>query len=221
MPSNAKLARETRRQEVAEVLFVMYYAMGPERSLESLRDLCATVGLKRHINTFKRYSADFSWQRRILEKVVGEREEREKDALGQVDKMNEEHIKINRGLMSIAVAGLNFYTSQLEQKRSAGLPASLKMSVEDIVKLVRQAQLGERLARGQATSRAEVVVEVISTFVQEFALIFKSVNDIADPAEREREYIRQFDERLRQYYSTLTEPVVKRISGGGYATFLT
>ena len=211
----AGTAKETRRAERAEVLFIMYYEMGPERSLEALRNTCAKLGLKLHLNTYKGYSADFNWQRKVLERSVAERAEREKDTLGQVDKMNQEHINVHRGLMGIAVAGINYYQTQLEQKRTAGLPASLKLSVEDIVRLVRQAQVGERLARGQATSRAEVVVEVISTFVQEFALIFKAVNDIADPAEREREYIRQFDERLRETYTAvITGPAVKKLESG-------
>ena len=219
MPSNARMARETREKERAGVLFIMYYQMGPERSLEKLRDNCAMVGLKLHLNTYKRYSARYDWQRRVLEATVTEREEREKDALAAVDKMNEEHIKVNRGLMAIAVAGLGHYQSELDNKRQAGLPSTLKLSVRDIVRLVRQAQIGERLARGQATSRAEVVVEVISTFVQEFALIFKAVNEIADPVEREREYIRQFDERLREYYSEQTGPTVKRLEGGGFGRY--
>lgn len=219
MTKNPRLVRETRRAERAEVLFIMYYEMGPERSLEKLRDLCAKVGLKRHLNTFKTYSADFNWQRRVLERTVAEREEREKDALAQVDKMNDEHIKVHRGLMSVAVAGLQYYQAELENKRQAGLPQTLKLSVRDIVRLVRQAQVGERLARGEATSRSEVIVEVVATFVQEFALIFKAVNGIADPVEREREYIRQFDERLREYYSTVTGPAVKRLSGGGFGNY--
>jgi hypothetical protein len=129
--------------------------------------------------------------------------------------MNDQHVKVNQGLLSLAVAGIQYHNQQLERNRAAGLQANLKLSIRDIVRLVSQAQTGERLARGQATSRTEVMVEVIGTFVHEFALIFIAVNEIVDPAERKREYIRRSDEMLREYYSTLTGPAIKQIALNG------
>lgn len=213
MASNAKLAREQRMAEKASVLFLLYEQMGPDRSLTALFKICTTVGLKISESTIKRYSITYDWQRQLLERAVQQRERAEQDILGQVEKMNEDHIRVNRGLMNLAIAGIQHYQDQLERKRGAGQASTLAMGFSDIVKLVKQAQLGERLARGQATSRTEVMVEVISTFVQEFALIFKAVNTIENPDEREREYIRLFDERLSEYYSQLTAPALKKAGG--------
>jgi hypothetical protein len=209
--ANAAGAKRARCQEKADVLFVMYQQMGPERSLEMLARVCAKVGLRGcALNTLKRYSVMFDWQRRLLELTVRLREERETDTLQQIDKMNEQHIKVNQGLLSLGVAGIQYYQQEIQRKQAQGLPANFKFNIQDIVRLVAQAQTGERLARGQATSRSEVMVEVIGTFVHEFALVFIAVNDIADPVERKREYIRRTDEMLREYYSNLTGPAIKQ-----------
>jgi len=216
--ANAAGAKQARCQEKADVLFVMYQQMGPERSLEALAGICAKVGLRgTALNTLKRYSVMFDWQRRLLELTVRLREERETDTLRQIDKMNEQHIKVSQGLLSLAVAGIQYHQQELQRKQAQGLPANLRLNIQDIVRLVAQAQTGERLARGQATSRSEVMVEVIGTFVHEFALIFIAVNEVADPAERKREYIRRSDEMLREYYSNLTGPVIKQIALNGRA----
>ncbi len=216
--ADASGVKVARCQEKADILFVMYHQMGPERSLEKLAEVCAKVGLKgTSLKTLKWYSARFDWQRRLLELTVKLREEREQDALRQVEKMNDQHVKVNQSLLALAVAGIQYHQQELERKRSAGLPANLKLSIRDIVRLVNQAQMGERLARGQATSRSEVMVEVIGTFVHEFALIFLAVNDIADSEERKREYVRRSDEMLREYYTQLTGPAIKQIGLQGKA----
>ncbi len=206
--------RELKARERADALFVVYYKMGPERSLESLQKVCSVMGLKMALSSFKRFSVKYDWQRRVMEKVVAEREQTEKDALAQIDKMNEEHIKVNKGLMSLAIAGINYWQDQLEKKKAEGKKLTLNFKPGDIIGFVKQGQIGERLARGQATNRSEIIVEVIGTFVQEFALIFKQVNIIADPTEREEEYVRLFDESLQKYYSKVTSQAVKRVESG-------
>ena len=210
--ADATGAKQARCQEKADILFVMYQQMGADRSLEKLAGICSKVGLRgASVHTLQRYSIMFDWQRRLLELTVKLREEREQDALRQIDHMNEQHIQVNQGLLSLAVAGIRYHQQTLERNKAAGLPANLRLNITDIVRLVNQAQMGERLARGQATSRSEVMVEVIGTFVHEFALIFMAVNEIADPAERKRDYIRRSDEMLREYYSRLTGPTIKQI----------
>ncbi len=214
--ADASGAKQARCEEKADILFTMYYQLGPERSLERLHEICTKVGLRgAALSTLKDYSSRFDWQRRLLELTVRERENKETDALHAIERMNDQHVKVNQGLLSLAVAGIQYHNQQLERNRAAGLQANLKLSIRDIVRLVSQAQTGERLARGQATSRTEVMVEVIGTFVHEFALIFIAVNEIADPAERKREYIRRSDEMLREYYSTLTGPAIKQIALNG------
>lgn len=214
--ADASGAKKARTEQKADMLFIMYYQLGPERSIENLAEMCTNLGLRgASITTLKSYSVRYEWQRRLLELTVKDRERREQDALNQIDKMNEQHVKINQGLLSLAVAGIQHYQAQIERSRKQGLGGTLNINVQDIVKLVAQAQNGERLARGQATSRTEVVIEVISTFVQEFGLIFIAVNDIADPAERKREYIKRADEMIREYYSSATGAVIDQIGMGG------
>ncbi len=213
MPKS-KALRERRREERAQILFLFYEQMGPDRSIMKLLEVCTAVGLKTSENTLKRYSVIYGWQRMLLERSVRAREQREQDFLGQVEKMNADHIRVNQGLMGLAIAGINYYQDQLEKKKASGMKQTLSFEPRDIVQLVKQAQLGERLARGQATSRSEIMVELIGTFVQEFALIFKAVNTMPDAVEREREYIKLFDEALKKYYSTITNQAVKQVTDG-------
>ena len=208
-----RLMREKRMEERSHILFLFYEQLGPDRSLELLHNMCTAVGLTVALNTLKRYSVKYEWQRKLLERSVQAKETREKEVLTQVDKMNADHIRVNQGLMGLAIAGINYYQDQLERKKAAGQRQVLPFSAADIVRLTRQAQLGERLARGQATSRTEIMVELIGTFVQEFALIFKAVNQMPDPVDREREYIKLFDQRLHEFYSRVTEVAVKKVEG--------
>jgi hypothetical protein len=212
---HANELRLARTQERADILFVMYWQMGPDRSMERLSETCTKLGLRGcSLNTLKRYSVAGDWQRRVLELTVKAREEREADSLKQVEDMNKAHINAHRALMGLALAGINKRQDELRKTQEAGKGAMLDIDYRDIVAMLRQAQVGERLARGEATSRTEVLIEVISTFVNEFALIFKAVNQFLTPEEREREYVRRFDEMLREYYSQITAPAIKQIQGG-------
>lgn len=212
MPSRNRLARIQREKEKADILFLIYEQMGPERSLNKLTEIVHTVGIKVSGKTLGRYSVKYEWQRQLLERQVALREAREQEALTAVDKMNEGHIQVNKGLMSLAIAGINYHQNKLEKNRAAGLPQTLNFNVRDIVRLVRQAQLGERLARGEATSRTEIFNEIIGTFVHEFAFMFIAVNGIADPEERKREFARLFDERLSEIYAAqVTQSTVKKV----------
>jgi hypothetical protein len=193
--------RALKEREKADALFAMYYGMGPDRSLEKLRDVCAAVGLKLALSTYKRYSMKYDWQRRLMELTVKEREAKQADALAQIEKMNEFHIRVHRGLMGLAIAGINYYQSQIEKQKVVGIPQTLRMDIADIVKLVHQAQIGERLARGQATSRSEIMVELIDTFIQEFALIFREVNRHPSEQQREVEWIKLCDDMIQRFYS--------------------
>jgi hypothetical protein len=214
MNKKERARRIKRVEEKAAILFLLYEQMGPTRSLEALADLCTKLALKAALRTLKGYSVKFNWQRQLLERSVKRREEQEQEVLNQVDKMNADHIRVHQGLMGLAIAGINYYQELLERKRAAGQHQSINFAPADIVRMIRQAQIGERLARGQATSRSEIMVELIGTFVQEFALIFKQINLIVDPVEREREYIKLFDERLHEFYSNVTDRSIKKITEG-------
>lgn len=196
-----------RRKERADALFLVYWQMGGNRSLEKLAELCQTLRIKMTAKTLGRYSSDFGWQQRLLEIQSKESERREKEAGKIVDQMNEQHALMARGIRGLALAGLRHYQERIKKtsdvKRQLGEPAdpSLDMSLNDLLNLARGSQVMERMARGQATSRTEVWVDIAATVVREFVLIFMAVNTIEDPQHRATEYLRLGDEMMSRYYS--------------------
>ena len=85
--------------------------------------------------------------------------------------------------------------------------------IGDSTRLFEAAQKGEHLARGQAINRSEIMVEIIGTFVQEFAPIFLGVNNIANAEERKREYVRRYGEMLHNVYPVVKAGNIKLIKG--------
>ena len=197
MASQNKMSRQIRMKEKAQTLFYIYYQMGIERSLAKLTEVCGAIRVKASQNTLERYSKVYEWQRQILELDNKASEAREIAVLEEVKAMNSRHALLGQALTSIAGSELQKFA---EKRRNTKLP----LGVYEITQLFKSGQFGERLARGQATSRTDVMVELIGTFVKEFAAIFLSVNDIGPEegrAERKMEYVRRCDEMLREYYA--------------------
>ena len=117
-----------------------------------------------------------------------------------VETMNQRHAQYSQALLGLFSAGMQTFNRQFQTQREGGQTPSLALSVKEMTRLLEVAQRTERLARGQATSRTEVMVELIGTFVREFALIFIGVNSIQDETERKNEYVRRCDEMLHDIY---------------------
>jgi len=210
MANRSGEVRTARAREKSDAIFTLYWQMGPERSLSKLVKLCTMVGIRTAESTIKRWSQRHEWQRRILELDRKVREEREARAIEEVTDMNTRHVKIAQGMLRMAYAGILQFHKAIQQSEDG----ALKMTVDDIVKLYRAAQTGERLARGEATSRVEVWVDILETVVREFGLIFMAVNEVAAKEEREQEYIRLSDDMLRRYYrEKVKEAEEPRIGG--------
>ncbi|GAI02018.1 unnamed protein product, partial [marine sediment metagenome] len=96
-----------------------------------------------------------------------------------------------------------------------GMGDGLDMDLTDIGRLADLYQKGERLARGLATSKAEVIIEVLPPLVKDIFAVFLAVNVItSDPPElvrkRQSEFITRADGVMVQYYGGQ-----KQISEGG------
>ena len=59
--------RAKRQKARADAFFIIYYSMGPERSLEKLCIYATELGLKKALTTLKRYSIQYYWQQRVIE----------------------------------------------------------------------------------------------------------------------------------------------------------
>lgn len=222
-PARDKAAREAAEQERTDGLFLVYWQMGPTRSLMGLAELATSVGLKRALSTYKRWSVKYDWQRRVLERNARERTRREQDFTQAIDQMNDRDAAMAQGMKGLLVAAINRYRRQMtegQQKRQQAaaqgvtVGPELDMDFRDMAALARTAVNIERMARGQATSRTEVWIEVATTIVQEFALIFMTVNQFATEEEREAEFIRMSDDMMTRYYSQATRKGVQLVGNG-------
>ena len=209
-PAVNKLSRDNRMREKAQTLFYVYYQMGADRSLFKLFEICGTIGVKISERSIENYSRKYEWQRQILELDNKVAESREVKVLEEVEAMNSRHAMLGQALTSIAGSELQKFA---EGRKNSKLP----LGVYEITQLFKSGQFGERLARGQATSRTDVMVELIGTFVKEFAMIFLSVNDIGPEegrAQRKMEYVRRCDEMLREIYPQAQKGTLRL--GDGY-----
>lgn len=207
MASRARLSREARAKEKADALFLVYQQMGQGRSLSKLYEICIMAGLKIAEKTLRNYSAKYDWQRRLLELQTADTERREREISKQVDDMNRQDAAMAQGMKALVIGGIRFHQDRMkrlaEVRKDKGLSNDqmLDMDFRDLANMARAAQQIERLARGQATSRTEIWVDVASTVVREFVLIFLGVNDMPDADQRKREFLRLGDEMVTRYYS--------------------
>jgi len=206
---------EARQREKSDCLFLVYQWMGPERSLIKLLEYATSMGLKISENTIKRYSVKFGWQRRLLENQSKESERLEQETSKIVDEMNRQDAMMAQGMKALVIAGLRYHQERMKRSR---IENTINMKFSDLAGMARSAQHIERLARGQATSRTEVWVDVASTVVREFVLIFDAVNKLDSPDEREQEFLRLGDEMMTRYYSEAVKGQIdtrKEIYKGG------
>jgi hypothetical protein len=167
------------------MLFSSYFLMQP-RSLKLLRLALNAAGVKVSESTLYTYSADFNWQERckeLDEKFKGEREQR---VLDKVVEMNQRQIRLGRNMQLVGGTALRFLQGQ-------------KLSANEISTLVKQGVQIERLASGQATSRAEVVQSLQNQVIKELSVLFVQVNQLEDPSERTKRFALGADRVMQQF----------------------
>ncbi len=174
-----KKRTEARRQR-GEAAFWMYYSMGPERSLEKLRDMCAKLGLVRGINCYKNYSADFDWQNKIREVDTQLKEDRDRQQISKIEDMNESQAKDARNMRTIARAGMLFLSKAVDREKG------LSLQPADIVRFMSEGTKIERLAMGEATERFEAMIFVYNVMIQAVIQVFEGINTIKNEAERDK-----------------------------------
>ena len=209
-PKNPKPRARSRPQRVTVAerqtwAFLLYEGMGSTRNLISLADVVRAVGIQRAgVKTLARWSAKYQWQRRLMERQVTSEGEITQRALDVKKAMEDRHVGLFQALETLAREGLKNQFSEVERRAAAGL-VGLEMTPEAILRLADGVQRGERLARGEATSKAQVVIQVVGPLVKDIFAVFMAVNVITnDPLEMQRkrlaEFIKRGDEILGQYY---------------------
>ena len=190
---------ETTRQR-ADAFFGIYYEMGPDRSLEKLHGFCARIGLTRALNTFKRWSAIYSWQNKILEIDSQAKEEREGKRLAKITEMNERQAQDFRNAQTLARAGMSSMANEL--KRSG----TLNLSPLEIIALLEKGAKGERLAMGEATERFEAMIYVYNVMVLAVLAVFKEINPMKDEIQRFHAFTTKVDELRHTKLIDYAEP---------------
>ena len=215
------LSKKAREQERQGMIFAAYLAMGPTRSLDRLHEMCTAIGARVARSTLAKYSSKYEWQRRVLEAQSAEQERIEKDYGRQRDQMDQRDAALGAGLTGLAFGGVHHFMEQMQKLREKKIKKgeidpslTFDFTASEVVNLARTGTFIERLARGEATSRTEVWVNVASTVVREFILIFMGVNDIDDSEQRRDEFLRRADEMTNRYYNEATRRQLARGNGG-------
>lgn len=157
------------------------------------------------MKTLEEYSSKYGWQSRILERAARQESADFQEIQDTVEHMNQEHAQTFQDIGALVKAGIRKYQEDIQKKVAAGLPPTLDVDLATIGKLAQTYQYGERLARGLATSKAEVIVEVLPPLVKDMFAVFLAVNVITNDApeivkKREAEFISRGDQVLLQYY---------------------
>jgi hypothetical protein len=190
--------------ERAQWAFLLYEAMGADRTLKGLSEIVYMMGIRRcGEKTLNRWSQKFHWQRELLERQAGHAGEVTKAVLDQRKAMEDRHVSVFQMFEKVARESLAHTFDELAKREATGL-TGLDLSPETALRLMEGAQRGERLARGEATSKAEVVVQVVGPLVRDIFAVFMAVNVITNDApemqrRRLNEFVKRGDEILVGY----------------------
>lgn len=173
-PSSQRLTTRPDRRARADALFAVYHQMGESRSLQRLSDLMGRLGQPVTWKTLQHYSSDYAWQARVRELDEQDRVATT-DVVAAVADMNQRQAALGRNLQRVA-------KHSLEILKPEGL------SPADIARFTREGIHAERLAMGEATSRAEIVMTVYNELLVSIEGLFVEVNTIEDAVERDRRF---------------------------------
>ena len=187
------LGRELAKQR-SDAYFDIYMMMGPQRSIEKLHKVLADSGLRIALNTLKNYSAKHGWQVRLEEAQAQLAAQLASRDVQLIEDMNTKPAQLGAAMQSVSSSKIDAIALDPTQMtpRDAGYLGDVGAKLE-------------RLARGEATSRQELQVQVIAPVVQNIVQLFQQVNTIEDPDRRLLEFGLGADRILEQSAGNLIE----------------
>lgn len=182
--------------ERAEWAFLVYEGMGADRTLKALTDVVRMLGIRRcGEKTLNRWSQKYRWQSRLLERQAGRAGLVTQAVLDQRKDMEDRHVTVFQMYERVARESLIHTFDELAKREAVGLKG-LDIGPEVGLRIMEGAQRGERLARGEATSKAQVVVQVVGPLVKDIFAVFMAVNVITnDGPEMQRRRLNEFVKR--------------------------
>jgi hypothetical protein len=176
-PIDLTNGRHNAAKERAEGFFDIYLAMGDQRSLPKLQGILADGGLTITVNTLKNYSVNYDWQGRIVSATDKAQTLQANNHATTISEMNNRQARVGSAMLQIAGRGLVQVNNNIDQltPRDTGYLADIGVKLE-------------RLARGEATTRAAIEVEVLAPVIHNIVALFQQVNVYDDADRRKREF---------------------------------
>ncbi len=172
----------------ADVWFLVYYEMGPERSLEMLMHHATALGQGKAFSTFKRWSSMYDWQQRLVEEDTRRHDHDLADADKRRSEMMTRQGKIGRTLQTLAVAGMLHFQDAMKNT------GRLALSPSDIVTLSKAGTELELRAAGEPTHKIEVTTVLYNVLIARIARIFKEANQLPTAEGRENLFATRVDQ---------------------------
>ena len=169
----------------ADSFYMVYAAMGAERSLEKLREVLAGIGLDISLNTLKSYSARHGWVEKASTLPVQPIVESE-----VISEMNQRHVAMGKTMQELALDGLKNFSAR-------------QMTAGEASRLLKVGSELERLASGGERSKYEVAVEIMNPIVQDICELFVRVNEVLDPDTRKKDFARGADAILKNTFGNV------------------
>ena len=192
MPSSQRPAR-------AEAAFTIYAGLGQDRSLQAVRQTQTMLGqTPLSMSTLKSYSVDFDWQKRAaaFDAQVVAAHRAGDNTVGDVVAMNRRQARTGEIAQTLALQGLAQYRTQPDLLRDQGVTA--------LSGLMERGAKVERLARGAATERPEIMTGLLSHIINGIANVFERVNDMPDPDQRAALFATEADRIVDAEISKIT-----------------
>ncbi len=183
----ARRIRADKMAARADVFFIIYFDMGPERSLDKLEEYVSNMGLKKSAKTFRRWSVQYDWQQRVVEESTRRHEQDLADAGKRRSEMMTRQAKIGRTMQTLAVAGM----LNLQDRMKSG---RLDIDVRDIANLAKHGAELERVASGEPTHKIEITTILYNVLIARIARIFKEANVLPTAEGREDLFATRVDQ---------------------------
>ena len=168
---------QPRTIEKANLLFGLYVALGPKRSLAAVAEVCTQIGLKAGEKSLKLYSADFHWQDRLAAIIEQAGQQGDNEAVQTIADMNLKQAALGQAMQD---AGAHTVFRINEQK--------YVIEPTDAARLIDSGSKLQRLAMGEATSRSEVINDTLTAIVKDIIALFLAVNLLTDRDDHTREF---------------------------------
>ena len=195
-------ARVALQESRAHALFIVYYDMGAERSLQKLCDHLGELGVRKSTTTLERYSTKYNWQQKVVEEDTKAEDRRLHDAEQTRSQMKDRHGRMARTLQSLALAGM--FTFQ-EAIKAGG---KLNFTPVEIVSLAKAGADLELRAVGEPTLKVEITTVLYNVLIARIAQIYRECNDLPTAEAREAKFallVDQYQVKALQEVNALVE----------------